>query len=64
MDVTLFRTCSHVIIMMLKVDPVTEVRARILIKEKSFKAIEIVLGKAQLMQGFLNFSLADQTNFS
>ncbi len=41
MDVTLFGTCSHVIIMTPKVDPCTEGGARILIKECSTKAIEM-----------------------
>ncbi len=41
MDVTLFRTCSHVIIMMQKVDPRAEGGVRILIKESSIKAIEM-----------------------
>ncbi len=51
MDVTLFGTCSHVIIMMRKVDPGTEGGARILIKESSIKVIEMccVLEIAQLI---------------
>ncbi len=39
MDVTLLWTCSHVIIIMQKVDPRTEGRARILIKESYIKVI-------------------------
>ncbi len=39
MDVTLFETCSHVIIMTPKVDPLPEGGAKILIKESSIKAI-------------------------
>ncbi len=48
MDVTLFETCSHVIIMMRKVGPQAEGVARILIKESSIKVIEMcqVLEKA------------------
>jgi hypothetical protein len=48
MDVVLFGTCSHVIIMRRKMDPHTEGGVRILIKENSIKAIEKcqVLGKA------------------
>jgi hypothetical protein len=51
MDVTLFETCSHVIIMTKKVDPGAEGGARISIKESSIKAIEIwqVLEKARLI---------------
>ncbi len=41
MDVVLFRTCSHVIIKMQKVDPLAEGGARILIKESSIKVIEM-----------------------
>ncbi len=40
-DVTLFGTCSHMIIMTWKVDPHAEEGARILIKESSIKAIEM-----------------------
>ncbi len=40
MDVTLFGTCSHMIIMMRKVDRGAEGGARILIKESSIKAVE------------------------
>ncbi len=40
MDVTLFRTFSHVIIMMRKVDPLADKEAGILIKEISIKVIE------------------------
>jgi hypothetical protein len=48
MNVTLFGTCSHMIIMMQKVDPHAEGGARILIEESSIKAIEMwrVLKKA------------------
>ncbi len=51
MDVTLFKTCSHVIIMRRKVDPRPEGGTRILIKERSIKVIETcqVLEKARLM---------------
>ncbi len=51
MDVTLFRTFSHVIIMTQKVDPHAEGGARILIKESSIKVIEIcqVLKKARMI---------------
>jgi hypothetical protein len=51
MDVTLFGTCSHMTIMMWKVDTRTEGGARILIKESSIKAIEIwrILEKARLI---------------
>jgi hypothetical protein len=51
MDVTLFGTCSHMIIMTRKVDPCAEGGARILIKKSSVKAIEMcqVLEKAQLI---------------
>ncbi len=51
MDVTLFETCSHMIIMTRKVDPRAEGGARILIKESSIKAIEMwqVLEKALLI---------------
>ncbi len=51
MDVILFATCSHVIIMMRKVDPHAEGGARILFKESSIKAIEMwqVLKKARLI---------------
>ncbi len=41
MDVTLFKTCSHVIIMTQKVDSPAEGEARILIKESSIKVIEM-----------------------
>ncbi len=40
MDVFLFRTFSHVIIMTWKVDPRTEKGAGILIKESSIKVID------------------------
>jgi hypothetical protein len=48
MDVTLFRTFSHVTIMKWKVDPHAERGAGIFIKEDSIKAINVrrVLGKA------------------
>jgi hypothetical protein len=51
MDVTLFGACSHVIIMMRKVDPCAEGGARILIKESAIKATEMwrVLEKARLI---------------
>jgi hypothetical protein len=51
MDVTLFETCSLVILMAQNVDPNTVGGARILIKESSIKAIEMwqVLEKAQLI---------------
>ncbi len=50
MDVTLFGTCCHVIIMTGKVDPHIEGGARILMKESSIKMIEMcqVDGKARL----------------
>ncbi len=41
MDVTLFETFSHVIIMIKKVDQHAEGGARILIKESYIKAIEM-----------------------
>ncbi len=40
MDVILFKTFSHVIIMMQKVDPCTEKGAGIFIKESSVKVID------------------------
>jgi hypothetical protein len=43
MDVILFRTFSHVIIMMRKVDPCAEKGAGILIKESSFEVIDTPL---------------------
>jgi hypothetical protein len=48
MDVTLFETCSHVILITWKVDPHAEGGVRILITESSIKAIEMlqVLEKA------------------
>ncbi len=51
MDVTLFGTSSHMIIMMRKVDPLAEGGVRILIKESSIKVMEIwrVLEKARLI---------------
>ncbi len=51
MNVSLFRTFSHVIIMTGKVDPWAEGGARILIKESSIKAIGMcrVLKKARLI---------------
>ncbi len=55
MDVSLFGTCSHVIIMTRKVDRCTEGGARILIKESSIK-IEIAFGK-KLKPGCHNKSL-------
>jgi hypothetical protein len=58
MDVTLFGACSHVIIMMGKVDPLIVGGARILIKESSIKAIEMwqVLEKAQLIIAYKSTS--------
>jgi hypothetical protein len=52
MDVTLLETCSHMIIMMQKVDPQAEGGARILIKESSIKSIEMwqILEKAPMIQ--------------
>jgi hypothetical protein len=41
MDVVLFKTCSHMIIKIQKVDPLIEGGARILIKETSIKVIEM-----------------------
>ncbi len=41
MDVTLFRTFSHVVIMIRKVDPCPERGAEIFIKESSIKAIDV-----------------------
>ncbi len=51
MDVTLFKTCSHMVIMMQKVDLRAEGGARIFIKESSIKTIEMcrVLEKAPLI---------------
>jgi hypothetical protein len=54
MDVSLFGTCSHVIIMTQKVDPRAEGGARIFINEISIKVIEMLemcqaLGKARLL---------------
>ncbi len=51
MDVTLFGTCSHVIIMTWKVDPHADGGARILFKKSSIQAIDMcqVLEKAQLI---------------
>jgi hypothetical protein len=53
MDSTLFETCSHVIIMTRKVDPLPEGGAKVLIKESSIKAIVMwrVLEKARLVSG-------------
>jgi hypothetical protein len=50
-NVTLFETCSHVIIITRKVDPHAEGGVRILITESSIKAIEMlrVLEKARLI---------------
>jgi hypothetical protein len=52
MDVTLFRTFSHMIIMTLKVDPHAERGVGIFIKESFIKDIDArqALGKAQLIQ--------------
>ncbi len=41
MDVVLFGTCSHMLIITRKVDPCAEGGARILIMESSIKAIEM-----------------------
>ncbi len=51
MDVTLFGTCSHVTIIMWKVDPRAEGGARIFIKEKFYQSDTNApsLGKAQLI---------------
>jgi hypothetical protein len=51
MDLILFRTFSHVIIMTLKVDPRTQGGARMLIKESYIKVIDMNgdSGKAQLI---------------
>jgi hypothetical protein len=51
MDVTLFGACSHLIIMLWKMDPHAEGGVRILIMETSIKAIEMcrVLEKARLI---------------
>ncbi len=52
MDVILFTTFSHEIIMTRKVDPSAEKGAGIFIQESSIKVIDAhrVLGKAQLIQ--------------
>ncbi len=57
MDVTLFETCSHVIIMRRKVDPWAEGGARILIKESSITATEIwrVLEKPGLIKSATSY---------
>jgi hypothetical protein len=51
MDVTLFRTFSHVIIMTWKVDPHAKTGSRIFMKDSSIKGIDTyqVLGKAGLI---------------
>jgi hypothetical protein len=64
MDVTLFKTFSHMVIMTRKVDPLTEKGTGIFIKESSIKAIDAsrVLGKARLIlfrNTHLNFLKAD-----
>jgi hypothetical protein len=52
MDVILFKTLSHMIIMMRKVDPRAEKGAGILIKESSIKVIDACRdsGKAQMIK--------------
>ncbi len=61
MDVILFRTFSHVIIMTQKVDPHSEGGARILIKESSIKAIDMYRDLINELSGLVRISTNSTT---